>query len=92
MENYNSEIISKRICELRKEKELTQEDLANLLYVDKRKISRIEVGAAEPDSYILFKLSNVFNTSVDYLLGLTSVRERYPRYKRNRSIFKLFQR
>lgn len=56
--------LGKFIANLRVEKKLTQEDLAEKLYVDKRKISRWECGTSIPDFDMLIKLSEILNVSL----------------------------
>lgn len=57
------------IKELRKEKGLTQTDLAKVVGLDQTAISKWELDKALPDTAILIKLSEFFNVSIDYLLG-----------------------
>ncbi|MDA3733612.1 helix-turn-helix transcriptional regulator [Niameybacter massiliensis] len=63
-----------RIKELRNEKGLSQEELGNFLNIQKSAISKYERGALEPNKTMLIKMSEFFNCSVDYLLGLSDVR------------------
>ncbi|WP_053985273.1 helix-turn-helix domain-containing protein [Niameybacter massiliensis] len=63
-----------RIKSLRIEKGLSQEELGSLLNIQKSAISKYERGALEPGKSMLIKMSSIFNCSVDYLLGLSSVR------------------
>lgn len=60
-----------RIQILRKENNLTQQDLAEKLGVSNKSISKYERGEREPDFNTLKKLSNIFNVSIDYILGVT---------------------
>ena len=53
---------------LRKQKGLTQEELAEVLYVSRAAISKWESGTAVPESEKLITISNYFGVSVDYLL------------------------
>ena len=57
-----------KITKLRKEKGLSQEDLAQELNVSHQSISRWELNEALPDAINLKSLSKVFGVSVDYLL------------------------
>ena len=41
--------------------------------------SKYETGENDIPTAILISLARFYNTSVDYLLGLTNVRESYPR-------------
>ncbi|WP_196607170.1 helix-turn-helix domain-containing protein [Pectinatus frisingensis] len=65
-------MISKRIKELRTEKNLTQKELANLLSLTPKMISFYELGQRTPPSDIILKLAEIFNVSTDYLLGRES--------------------
>lgn len=57
-----------RLYQLRKEKNLSQEDLAERLGVSRQSISRWENGSATPDFEKTVRLSEIFETSTDYLL------------------------
>lgn len=56
--------------ELRKQKRLTQQQLAVLLGVSKSVVSYYELHERIPSPEILIKLSSIFHVSTDYLLGL----------------------
>ena len=60
---------SERICELRLENNLSRAQLALKLSVSVRLISYWENGQRECDFDMLIKISNLFNVSIDYLLG-----------------------
>lgn len=54
---------------LRKQKGLYQKDVATFLGVDRTTYVKYENGVSEPDNDTLVKLAELFNVSVDYLLG-----------------------
>ncbi len=54
---------------LRKEKGLSQVELAHALNVSKACISMIEIGKNEPTANTLIRYANFFECSTDYLLG-----------------------
>ena len=56
-------------CNLRKEKNLSQLDIAKKTGFAKTTICAWEKGRAQPSLDTLVKLANIFNCSVDYLLG-----------------------
>ena len=56
--------LGKFIATLRNEKNLTQEELADKLYIDKRKISRWECGTSMPEFDMLIKLSEILDVSL----------------------------
>ena len=60
---------SERIKELRKETGLMQSELAEKLGVTQRKVSYWETGKIEPSLSDLWKISDFFSVTVDYLIG-----------------------
>ncbi len=58
-----------QLKKLRKEKGLSQEELANLLYVTRQSVSQWENDKTMPSVDLLVKLSEIFDTTVDALLG-----------------------
>lgn len=62
-------MFKKRLKELRLEKNITQEELADFLNVSKSTISLYENGVREPDLKLLVSIADYFNVSTDYLLG-----------------------
>ena len=55
---------------LRREANMTQENLAELLSISPQAISRWETDVAMPDISLLPPLANLFNVTTDYLLGM----------------------
>ena len=64
----------KRIAELRKEKHLNQIGLGLKLNVSQKMISAYENGTHQPSIETLLKMSELFNVSVDYLIGKTDIK------------------
>ncbi len=64
-------IIGKRIKELRIERGLSLQKLANEIGVDKHAIIFWENETNEPKANYIVKLAKYFDVSTDYLLGLT---------------------
>lgn len=62
------EALNERIKRLRKEKGLTQNQLADQLGVTDKAVSKWEVGEANPDISLLVKMAQLFDVTVDYLL------------------------
>lgn len=62
-------IFAERLKDLRKEKGLSQTELAKALNLTQRKISYLETGQLEPDLTILWVISNYFGVSCDFLIG-----------------------
>ncbi|KAJ52552.1 methanogenic corrinoid protein MtbC1 [Clostridium tetanomorphum] len=68
---------SHRIKELRKEKGLRQKDIAMSLNLAQTTIANYEQGTRFPDEEMLKKISNYFQVSADYLLGITDVKSSF---------------
>lgn len=64
----NQDRIGKFISKLRKEKKLTQEELAEKLKVSSKSISRWETGKCMPDISLLIPLSEILGVSVNELI------------------------
>ena len=58
-----------RIKELRIENKYTQLELADKVGCNQTAIGKYERGDLEPNLEVLFKLSQIFNCTIDYLLG-----------------------
>lgn len=69
--------LSERLQLLKTEKNLLQKEIAKAVNISLRSYQRYESGERKPDSDVLIKLSNYFNVSVDYLLGLSDNPERH---------------
>ncbi|MBQ8283589.1 MAG: helix-turn-helix transcriptional regulator [Clostridia bacterium] len=54
---------------LRKEKEMGQEELAQILKISVKTISHWETGYTEPSILQLCQLADIFETSIDELVG-----------------------
>ncbi len=55
--------------------------MAKVLGMSQTGYSKYETGENDIPTEILISLARFHNTSIDYLLGLTNVREPYPRVK-----------
>ena len=71
-----------RIRDLREDHDWTQEQGAALLFVARSSYGAYETGVSEFTPDLLMKLALLYDTSVDYLLGLTDERRPYPRKKK----------
>lgn len=56
------------LIELRKSKNMTQKELADILEIDQSMMSFIENGKRKCPEHILHKLTEIFDVSVDYIL------------------------
>jgi transcriptional regulator with XRE-family HTH domain len=58
-----------RLKELRKTKDITQEELAKQLQLSPSAIGMYETGRREPDFETLQRIADYFHVSTDYILG-----------------------
>ena len=63
-----------RLRELRKERGVTQQKLADDLMITTRTLGRYELGDREPRLSMIFDLADYFKVSIDYLVGRSDVR------------------
>lgn len=61
-------IFSEKLQLIRKNKGLTQEELAEKLLVSRQAVAKWEAGQSYPDIMNLIQISNAFNVTVDYLV------------------------
>lgn len=66
-------IFSKRLRELRKEKGLTQADLASIFHKTRSTMGGYEAEDKEPDYDFLCTIAKYFHVSTDYLLGVSDI-------------------
>lgn len=62
-------MIGERLCEIRKDRGLTQKQLADALGVSENSISLYERDITTPDDEIKIRMAEYFNISLDYLIG-----------------------
>lgn len=68
-----------RLKDLRKDRDLLQKDIAQILNMSQTGYSKYEVGTNDIPTDILKKLASYYDTSIDYLLCLTDERKPYPK-------------
>lgn len=61
--------VGKNICELRKEKGISQEKLAEMLDISRQAVTKWESEKANPDTENLIRLAEIFEVSLDELCG-----------------------
>lgn len=71
----------RRIRDLREDADLYQKDLAEYLQCSQVCYSHYEIGKRDVPTDVLIKLARYYNTSVDYILGLTDIKTPYPKTK-----------
>ena len=71
----------RRIRDMREDADLLQKDIANYLQCTQVSYSHYELGKRDIPTDVLIKLASFYKTSTDYLLGLTDIKEPYPKTK-----------
>lgn len=61
---------------LREEKGISQQRLAEMLNTSQQNIFKYEKTACEPDISTLIRIAEIFNVTVDYLIGNSEIREK----------------
>ncbi len=70
-----------RIRSLREDHDLTQKKIASILNMSQTGYSKYETGENDIPTRILINLSLYYDTSIDYLLGITDEQKPYTRSK-----------
>lgn len=70
-----------RIKNLREDRDLSQKELGVILNMAQTTYSGYETGNRNIPNELLIKLALFYNTSTDYILGLTDIKEPYSRKK-----------
>ena len=73
-----------RIKDLRTDHDFTQAQIAEAIGITQRKYSYLETGKQQWTDELLTRLADFYQTSVDYLLGLTDEPRPYPRAKKHK--------
>lgn len=63
---------------------MTQQQIADKLFINRRTYSSYEKGARGIPPEVLGDIADIFNTSVDYLMGRTDTKKPYPKNKMKR--------
>lgn len=61
-----------RLKDLREDRDLVQKEVAAVLGIDQRVYSNYEIGKREIPTRFVVALAKFYNTSTDYILGLTN--------------------
>lgn len=67
-----------RLKEIREDLDITQTELADYLCIKQNTYSQYENGQRQIPLELLIKLARYYNTSTDYILGLTDEKTPYP--------------
>ena len=72
--------LSENLKKYRIIKNLTQEEVADFLNITPQSVSKWERGETYPDITLLPALANIFETSIDLLIGMDTIRAEETRY------------
>ena len=75
----------KRLKELREHCDKKQEDIANILNCKQQAYSNYEIGKRALPYEMLICLADYYETSADYILGITDIKKPYPKKQNKRS-------
>ena len=75
-------IMYPRLRDLREDADMNQTEVGKYLGMSQTGYSKYETGENDIPTEVLVKLAALYQTSIDYLLGLTDERKPYPRAKR----------
>lgn len=67
-----------RLKDLREDSDITQAVLANYLHIKQNTYSQYENGQRQIPLELLIRLAVFYDTSIDYIVGLTDERKPYP--------------
>ena len=67
-------IIGSRIKQMREEKGLTQEELANKLKVGRTAVANYEIGKMSPRDNIKIEMCKIFGCTMDFLMAMDQLR------------------
>lgn len=80
-----------RLRDLREELDVTQQCIAEYLHCDQSLYSKYEREERDVPMWILIKLSDFYNTSLDYLVERTDKKEKYPdQHRKNHNMCKKY--
>lgn len=70
-----------RIKNLREDADMTQQQIADKLFINRRTYSSYELGIRDIPTEILSGIADIFDTSTDYLIERTDIKAPYPKTK-----------
>ena len=71
----NLDVISKKIIEKRKQIGMTQNELADALYVSRQAVSKWEMGKSIPSLEVLLEMTELFDVTIDYMLDGSDLKD-----------------
>ncbi len=68
-----------RLRDLREDSDITQSELAAFLHIKQNTYSQYENGQRQVPLDVLISLARYYNTSLDYLVGITNIKNPFPK-------------
>ena len=68
-----------RLRDLREDRDITQSQLAKILHVKQNTYSQYENGQRQVPVDVLVSLAYYYDTSIDYIVGITDIKDSYPK-------------
>lgn len=68
-----------RLKDMREDKDLTQEQCAQIAYISKNSYIRYEKGERIPPLDVMISFAKFYNVSLDYLAGITNDKKPLPK-------------
>lgn len=84
-------ILGERLKQLREETELTQESFGKQFNLAKSTVSQYESGISRPDDALKIKIALHHKVSLDWLMGLTDIRNNSPEELRYRNLLTIIR-
>ena len=72
-------LLYERIRNMREDKDITQSNMVAHLNIHQTTYSDYELGNLNIPIPIIIKIADFYNTSIDYLVGRTNIKESYPK-------------
>jgi transcriptional regulator with XRE-family HTH domain len=74
--SHKNKVLAKRLKEVRLKKNLTQEQVADMLGIEAATLSGYEREYRAPDANTLERLADIYGVSIDYLMGRDDILDR----------------
>lgn len=69
---YNKNILGERLKTVRKQRKMSQKELAKILNIDSSTVANYETGNRQPQYSTLVDIADYFSVSIDWLIGRTN--------------------
>lgn len=67
-----------RVKQLRESRGLTQGEISAMLHITRMAYNNYELGKREIPYQIMIDIADLYNVSIDYILGRTTIKKPYP--------------